>query len=69
MAGTRLGGIKAAETNKKRYGFDFYKMIGAMGGQQSTGGGFAADRELARRAGAKGGRASRRPRKVEVTVW
>lgn len=67
MSGTTLGGSKAAETNKKRYGKEFYVRIGAMGGQKSRGGGFAKNPELARIAGARGGRASSR-RKVEDTV-
>ncbi len=60
MAGTRIGGLKAAKTNKKRNGKDFYKKIGAKGGQISRGGGFAADPELAREAGRRGGLISRR---------
>lgn len=60
MAGTKLGGIKAKETNKKKYGDDFYKKIGAMGGKLGKTGGFYADRELARTAGAKGGSRSRK---------
>lgn len=60
MAGTTFGGGRAAKTNKKRHGSDFYARIGAMGGKKSRGGGFAANRDLARMAGAKGGRKSRR---------
>lgn len=60
MAGTEKGGKQAASTNKQRYGKDFYARIGAMGGKKSRTGGFAANRELARLAGAKGGRISRR---------
>jgi general stress protein YciG len=60
MAGTKDGGIKAAQTNKKRYGMDFYETIGRKGGSISTGGGFAKNRALAVEAGRKGGRASRR---------
>lgn len=41
MPGTREGGLKASETNKTRYGKDFYKNIGADGGRKSRGGGFA----------------------------
>lgn len=65
MAGTKAGGVKAAATNKNRHGSDFYARIGAKGGKLGTTGGFAANRELARLAGAKGGRISRR-RKVEA---
>ena len=54
------GGKKAGLTNKQRYGKSFYKRIGALGGKKSTGGGFAANRELARIAGKRGGMAKRR---------
>ena len=60
MAGTKEGGKKAAATNKSRHGKDFYATIGAKGGKLGRTGGFAANRELARIAGAKGGRISRR---------
>ena len=60
MAGTKEGGKKAAATNKARHGKDFYATIGAKGGKLGRTGGFAANRELARIAGAKGGRISRR---------
>ena len=63
MAGTKLGGAKAAATNKKKYGKDFYARIGAMGGKNGHTGGFYANRKLARQAGAKGGRISRRGKK------
>lgn len=66
MPGTINGGKKAAETNKKKYGKDFYARIGANGGKKGTTGGFAANRDLARIAGAKGGRISRRRKAVEV---
>lgn len=64
MAGTTSGGEQAAVTNRKRYGKDFYKDIGRMGGQKSVGGGFAKDPELARRAGRLGGLKSRRKRQL-----
>lgn len=60
MAGTKAGARKAAATNKARYGENFYATIGRKGGQNGTTGGFAANPELARLAGAKGGRISRR---------
>ena len=60
MAGTKDGGIKAANTNKAKYGQDFYARIGRKGGQLGRTGGFWANRELARQAGAIGGRRSRR---------
>jgi general stress protein YciG len=60
MSGTKAGGLKAKETNLKLHGEDFYKKIGARGGRNGHTGGFASNPELARRAGAKGGRKSRR---------
>jgi hypothetical protein len=64
MAGTVDGGKRAALTNKKKYGKDFYGKIGAIGGRKGRTGGFFANRELARIAGAKGGRISRRNKKT-----
>lgn len=64
MAGTKAGGKAAARTNKMKYGEDFYGRIGAIGGKRGHTSGFAANRELARIAGAKGGRISRRTKKV-----
>lgn len=64
MAGTPEGGIKARDTNRQKYGPDFYKTIGTAGGKISRGGGFAADPKLARMAGQKGGKASRRGKAV-----
>lgn len=65
MAGTLAGGRAAAKTNKARYGKDYYKRIGKIGGSRSTTGGFAANPELARWAGAKGGRVSRRKKQTK----
>jgi uncharacterized protein len=64
MAGTKAGGAKAAETTIRRHGEDFYRIIGAMGGKNGNTGGFHANRELARIAGAKGGKISKRTKKV-----
>jgi general stress protein YciG len=64
MAGTKDGGKAAAATNKKKYGSDFYAKIGAKGGRLGRTGGFYANRDLARIAGARGGRVSRRSKKV-----
>jgi hypothetical protein len=66
MAGTKAGGQAAAATNKKKYGSDFYSKIGAKGGKLGKTGGFYANRELARDAGARGGRVSRRTKKTEA---
>lgn len=60
MSGTKLGGAKAAKTNKSKYGKDFYARIGAIGGRNGHTGGFYANRKLAAIAGRKGGLKSRR---------
>ena len=65
MPGTREGGMKAAATNKKRYGKNFYVSIGRKGGQMSSTGGFAANPELARAAGRLGGLKSRKRKAVD----
>lgn len=71
MAGTRLGGLKAAATNRERHGDDFYAKIGRRGGKLGHTGGFAANPALARIAGAIGGRKSKRgpaKRKAEIAA-
>lgn len=60
MAGTKAGARKAAITNKMKYGQDFYANIGRKGGTNGHTGGFASNPELAKIAGAKGGRKSKR---------
>lgn len=64
MSGTKEGGRKAAETNKRLHGEDFYAQIGKKGGYNGRGplykGGFASNLELAKSAGRKGGKISRR---------
>lgn len=60
MAGTKAGGIKAAATNKAKYGSDFYAEIGRKGGRNGHTGGFAANPQLARIAGSIGGKISKR---------
>lgn len=64
MAGTKIGGSRASKTNKERHGADFYKKIGAIGGKNGTTGGFYANRELARAAGAIGGAKSKRGKAI-----
>lgn len=69
MAGTVEGGKRAAKVLKDKYGDNYYKRIGAVGGRNGTTGGFFADRELARRAGAIGGARSRRgPAKSKAKI-
>lgn len=60
MSGTREGGLKARETNKLKHGLDYYQRIGRKGGRNGHTGGFASNPELAKIAGAKGGRISKR---------
>lgn len=69
MSGTKTGGAKAAETNKKKHGKDFYARIGRMGGKNGHTGGFASEKvgddgltgyERAKVAGSKGGAISKR---------
>ena len=60
MSGTKIGGIKAALTNKKKHGSDFYARIGRKGGKNGHTGGFAANPELAKLAGQKSGKISKR---------
>jgi general stress protein YciG len=72
MAGNKAGGKKAAAKNIAKDP-NFYKNIGRVGGQRGTSGGFASQvtgddgltgAERARIAGAKGGRISRRSKKI-----
>lgn len=73
MPGTIKGGQKAAVTNKARHGADFYKKIGSEGGKLGKTGGFGSaqigadgltGKERAAVAGIKGGKISRRRKKV-----
>jgi uncharacterized protein len=63
MAGTKAGGLKARDRNLAKDP-NFYAKIGAKGGQMGHTGGFAANPELARIAGRKGGQVSRRTKKT-----
>lgn len=62
MAGTKEGGKKASIVIKEKHGEDFYKRIGSKGGKSGdhSKSGFASNPELAREAGRKGGKKSRR---------
>ena len=62
MAGTKAGGMKARETNYRKHGADFYARIGKKGGQNGHTGGFAYNPALAKVAGARGGKKSKRGR-------
>lgn len=62
MSGTKIGGMKAKESNLAKNP-NFYKEIGRLGGLVSTRGGFATNPALAAIAGRKGGKLShRRPK-------
>jgi len=65
MAGSKLGGKKAAVINLANDP-DFYKKIGKIGGQNGTTGGFYANRKLASEAGRKGGTISKRRKVVKL---
>lgn len=61
MSGTITGGRKAAETNKIKYGEDFYKIIAAKGGRAKVPKGFSMmTRKQRSLAGTLGGRKSKR---------
>lgn len=64
MVQTRAGGLKVRDANLARDP-DHYKKIGKLGGKAKfPGKGFAANPELARIAGARGGTISRRKKSV-----
>jgi general stress protein YciG len=61
MAGNVLGGKKAAQTNKAKYGENYYKEIGSLGGKAKVPKGFALmDPKKLSEISGKGGRISRR---------
>ena len=62
MSGTVKGGKKAAETNKSKYGKDFYRNIGHKGGSAWSDKlkGFAANPELAKKVGREIGKKTKR---------
>ena len=61
MPGSKIGGQRAAATNKEKYGEDFYRKIASIGGRARGPKGFAKmDPEKRAEAGRKGGRRSRR---------
>lgn len=71
VPGNKIGGAKAAATNKAKYGEDYYQRIGRLGGQNGTTGGFAYWKAIGREdfiaeAGRKGGLISRRGNNKET---
>lgn len=76
--GTTEGGAKAAKAIREKYGEDYYKKIGAVGGSRSSNGGFASDKvgkdgltgkQRAKIMGAKGGSISRRGQKAVKNIF
>ena len=67
MAGSKEGGLKAAQTNKLKHGSDFYANIGKIGGQKGRGHTFAHGKISASEAGKKGGTISRRGKATNET--
>ena len=68
MSGTIVGGKKACETNKEKYGEDFYKNLGQKGGkaEHKKPRWFQLHPELARKAGAVGGKRSKRGKAKKI---
>lgn len=63
MPGTRLGGLKARDTNIARHGENFYSNLGKIGGACRGNKGFACmPKWKVIEAGRKGGLASKKPR-------
>ena len=59
MSNTKIGGQKVKLTNTSKYGADYYKRIGALGGKAKGAKGFAVS-GLASSAGKVGGKLGRR---------
>lgn len=72
MAQSKLGGLKAAKTNKRKYGRNYYRRIGKLGGKKGTTGGFhymmINNRDRLKEISSAGGSVQRRgPAREEVT--
>lgn len=68
ISGNRIGGKKAAKTNKDKYGENFYAEVGRLGGLKKVPKGFAMNRDLAVVVGAIGGKKSKRPKADKVNI-
>lgn len=68
MSGTKVGGLKAAQTNKTLHGENFYKDIGRKGGLNGNTGGFNSHPELAREMGKKMGKLTKRGKRIVSMV-
>lgn len=64
ISGNKIGGQKARNTNISKYGQDFFRRIGALGGKRGTTGGFhylmLHDPQKLKQIGIKGGSISKR---------
>lgn len=61
MAGTKAGGLKSSQTNKRKYGDNWYERIGSIGGKAHVPKGFALmSKDKRIEAGRKGGAISKR---------
>jgi general stress protein YciG len=60
MPGTLEGGSKTADTNKKKYGADYYVKLGKLGGKAGTGHKFGHGKVDPHEAGRKGGKATKK---------
>ena len=72
MAGNREGALKARDTNRKKYGKDFYKKIGGKSWknpERSHKTGFALNPDLAVEAGRKGGKKTKSEYKTQEEQW
>lgn len=66
MSGSIIGGRKAAQTNKEKYGEDFYVRIGSRGGKNGRGHKFGHGKVDPSIIGKIGGKISRKPKKGQV---
>jgi len=72
MSATREGGLKAAETNKERYGENYYKNLGRKGGQAQVPKGVAITgkaKELGKIGGSLSKRGFKMHRDAEGNVY
>ena len=60
---TKEGGKNVSKSLRAKYGDDYWKKMGAIGGKVKVPKGFAVRRDLAVSAGRKGGKVSRRVKK------
>lgn len=70
MEQTKAGGAKVSQTLREKYGDNYWKEIGSLGGAKKTANtknkGFGSNRDLAKTAGAIGGRNGKRTKNEAV---